>query len=216
MGGFLKIIKYRHIKTTIAVILLTIMSIYCNNNIQNGQKTVNSTDFFSVTVLKQQYLSSAVKLTTNTLPEVKGKPFTGGLINDIEIYDNKIEYPSWSITLPVDSVKITQNSYAWHMALDFAQTENNNIYSVDKGKVIFVGWLGDYGKHIEILHENGFISTYSHLNGYKVKVGDEVIKGQLIGKLGNTGNSTGPHLHFEIMNENRQRMNPNFYLFGTK
>ena len=60
------------------------------------------------------------------------------------------------------------------------------------------GWNGGYGKYIVISHPNGTQTVYGHMNAVAVQAGWHVAKGQVIGELGNTGNSTGPHIHFEI------------------
>ena len=69
----------------------------------------------------------------------------------------------------------------------------------DSGYVIVAGWSNvGYGYHIVIDHGNGYQTLYAHLNSIYVNVGDNVAQGQQIGEMGNTGNATGPHLHFEI------------------
>lgn len=75
----------------------------------------------------------------------------------------------------------------------------NPVGAYKRGKVIDVQRLKDsYGKHITIQHPNGTSTLYAHLSKIGVRPGDRVRKGQIIGKVGNTGNSSGPHLHFEI------------------
>ena len=79
------------------------------------------------------------------------------------------------------------------------------------GKVIFAGWKAVYGKTVEIDHGYGFISRYGHNSAILVNEGDKVKKGEPIARLGNTGNSTGPHLHFTIL-KNNESVNPVNYL----
>ncbi|MDR2730738.1 MAG: M23 family metallopeptidase, partial [Treponema sp.] len=76
------------------------------------------------------------------------------------------------------------------------------------GTVSFTGenWL--YGKHIIISHSNGYKTMYGHLNSFSVKQGDRVVRGRKIGESGNTGHSTGPHLHFGIYDKNNKLVNP--------
>jgi murein DD-endopeptidase MepM/ murein hydrolase activator NlpD len=75
------------------------------------------------------------------------------------------------------------------------------------GKVVYAGWLGGYGKTIIIAHLGGYKTLYAHLSSIFVKVGQYVKQGQIIGRSGNTGFSTGPHLHFEIIKRGRS-INP--------
>jgi len=96
-----------------------------------------------------------------------------------------------------------------HKGIDIAGA--GNVMAADNGRVTFVGWDGGYGKSIEIDHGNGMKTKYGHLSSYSVKVGDVVQKGQKIGVKGSTGNSTGVHLHFEVI-KNGVVQNPLRYL----
>ena len=110
-------------------------------------------------------------------------------------------YPEWLVSSPLACFKITQSYKKYHHALDITTKEcsDKSIFALDNGKVLFAGWQSGYGYRIEIQHSNGFISTYSHLSKIKVKLNQEVLKGSIIGVMGSTGNSTGPHLHLEII-----------------
>ncbi len=86
-------------------------------------------------------------------------------------------------------------------AVDLAAPMGTKVYAAKKGKVTKVlgsGWGGGYGKHIVITHSDGTITLYAHLSSIGVNKGDSVKKGEAIGRVGSTGRSTGPHLHFEI------------------
>ena len=85
------------------------------------------------------------------------------------------------------------------------------IYSAAKGRVTFVGRKAGYGKVVEVSHGNGVMTRYAHLSGFVAQVGDQVEAGDHIAKLGNTGRSTGPHLHFEVRINNRA-VNPRTFL----
>lgn len=88
--------------------------------------------------------------------------------------------------------------YSGHYALDISAYVGQPVYAADNGVIIQAGWNGAYGYSILINHNNGYYTRYAHLSTVDVSVGQVVAGGQLIGKAGNTGNSTGPHLHFEI------------------
>ncbi|MGL4338108.1 MAG: peptidoglycan DD-metalloendopeptidase family protein [Turicibacter sp.] len=88
--------------------------------------------------------------------------------------------------------------YAGHYALDIAATTGQAIYAADSGTVVSAGRDGAYGISILINHKNGYYTRYAHLSSADVSAGDKVEAGQTIGGAGNTGNSTGTHLHFEI------------------
>ena len=100
---------------------------------------------------------------------------------------------------------------AMHKGLDFRGGIGAPIYAAAKGRVSFVGWKGGYGKTVEITHGNGLMTRYAHLSRYDAKVGDSVGAGDVIAKMGSTGRSTGPHLHFEVR-INGRAVNPRTFL----
>lgn len=90
----------------------------------------------------------------------------------------------------------------FHTGIDIACKLGKNFTAAERGKVIFSGIRRGYGKTIIIQHKNGYKTVYAHALLSLVKTGQYVEKGQLIGRVGNTGLSTGPHLHFEIRKHN--------------
>jgi murein DD-endopeptidase MepM/ murein hydrolase activator NlpD len=100
---------------------------------------------------------------------------------------------------------------AMHAGLDFAGPVGAPIYAAAKGRVSFVGTRGAYGNVVEISHGNGLVTRYAHMSRFAAKVGQQVAAGEVIGAIGNTGRSTGPHLHFEVRNNDRP-MNPRLFL----
>jgi len=108
---------------------------------------------------------------------------------------------------------IGQRYWSGHRALDIGGWTGHAVIASDSGKVAIAagGWNGGYGRHVIIDHGNGFATLYAHLNTIYVRQGQAVAKGVEIGSLGSTGNSTGPHLHFEIR-YNGKPQNPYNYL----
>lgn len=98
-----------------------------------------------------------------------------------------------------------------HTGLDIAAPTGTAIYAADAGKVTFAGWKGSYGYLVIINHGNGYETYYGHCSKLLVKVGETVAKGDYIAKVGNTGNSTGSHCHFEVR-YNGVAKNPENYL----
>ena len=87
------------------------------------------------------------------------------------------------------------------------------VYACESGAVTTAGWVNGFGKCIIIDHGGGLQTVYGHLSDIKVKSGQKVVRGQYIGNVGSTGNSTGPHLHYEVM-INGVNQNPLDYLPG--
>ncbi len=88
--------------------------------------------------------------------------------------------------------------YSGHYAIDISASTGQSVYAADNGVVVSASYNAAYGNVILINHKNGYYTRYAHLNSMNVKAGDIVEAGQLIAGAGNTGNSTGTHLHFEI------------------
>src|SRR5712671_795670 len=86
---------------------------------------------------------------------------------------------------------------AMHTGLDFRAATGDPVRATANGKVVSSGWTGGYGRMVEIDHGNGLSTRYGHLSEISVKVGDLIKIGQVIGAVGSTGRSTGPHLHYE-------------------
>jgi murein DD-endopeptidase MepM/ murein hydrolase activator NlpD len=89
------------------------------------------------------------------------------------------------------------NRPAMHTGLDFRAEIGDPVEVTANGTVTAAGWSGGYGKMVEVDHGNGFATRYGHLSEIDVKVGQQVKIGQSLGKVGTTGRSTGPHLHYE-------------------
>ena len=109
------------------------------------------------------------------------------------------------------------SGYEWtpdvgHYGIDIGGKKGNPIYTVDNGVVVYAGWsTWGYGNVIAIDHGNDIQTIYAHLDSLNVSCGDFVYQGDTIGAMGSTGNSSGPHLHFEIR-QGSIRLNPHNYL----
>ncbi|MGC4129965.1 MAG: M23 family metallopeptidase [Bergeyella sp.] len=99
----------------------------------------------------------------------------------------------------------------FHKGIDFAVPFGSDVKSAASGTVIFSGKKGGYGNCVIISHGNGLATLYGHLSELIVKANDEVASGQVIAKSGNSGRSTGPHLHYEV-HKNNQPVNPKLFL----
>jgi len=99
----------------------------------------------------------------------------------------------------------------WHTGIDIAAPYGRPIAAADSGEVILSKWWKGYGKAVVIDHGRGVSTVYGHMSRIYVKYGDQIRKGQIIGLVGSTGYSTGPHLHFEVR-INGKPVDPNKYL----
>ncbi len=121
--------------------------------------------------------------------------------------DYKSAAESEGMTEPTSKYKISarfgQSGPMWssgkHTGLDFAAPQGRDIVAADSGKVVEAGSAGAYGNMVEIAHGDGTRTRYAHLSRITVTKGQNVDRGQQVGDLGNTGNSSGPHLHFEVL-----------------
>ena len=104
---------------------------------------------------------------------------------------------------------------AWHAGSDFAGKAGSDVVAVASGVVTFAGEKSGYGRMIEINHGAGYITRYGHHEELLVAAGDVVKKGQVIGRMGSTGRSTGPHVHFEVLKDGHP-VDPARYVARTR
>jgi murein DD-endopeptidase MepM/ murein hydrolase activator NlpD len=102
-------------------------------------------------------------------------------------------------------------SYEFHSGQDINAERGAPVVSAAVGTVVFAGWYGGYGQLITIDHGGGLTTRYAHLSKMEVSVGQQVAQGQLIGEVGSTGRSTGPHLHYEVRLHD-EAVNPRAYM----
>ncbi len=100
----------------------------------------------------------------------------------------------------------------FHAGMDFSAFTGTPVYATGNGTVRKAGWEGLYGNCIEIDHGFGYLTRYAHLHKLEVRAGQKVVRGQTIGRVGSTGKSTGPHLHYEV-HVKGQVVNPINYYF---
>jgi murein DD-endopeptidase MepM/ murein hydrolase activator NlpD len=99
-----------------------------------------------------------------------------------------------------------------HEGDDFATPVGTPVMSMSTGNIVFAGWESGYGNKIEIQYWDGTVSVFAHLSEISVKVGDDVTPGEVVGRSGNTGHSTGPHLHLEIHPDGGAAIDPSPWL----
>jgi len=100
---------------------------------------------------------------------------------------------------------------AMHTGIDFRGSYGEPIHATAAGTVTSAGWSGGYGQMVEIDHGNGLATRYGHLSAIDVHVGQPIRIGQVVGRLGSTGRSTGPHLHYETRVDG-EAVNPEKFL----
>ena len=133
-----------------------------------------------------------------------------------KINNNKTFYPTISKNISSSfgyRISPTKGYYAMHKGIDISGNYGDNVFSYKSGIIEYASWNnGGYGNMILIKHLDGTESRYAHLSSILVSVGQNINGGELLGKIGSTGSSTGNHLHFEII-INGINVNPYNYIF---
>ena len=161
------------------------------------------TNNLTIEIKSEEMLSNKIELSSeNEIEDLKDK-----LIKKykkiITCYPTKSKYVS---------SKFGNRSLGWHRGIDIAGKYKDPIYAYKDGQVIEAKNSGSYGNMVLIKHSNGMKTRYAHMSKILVKVGQNVICGQQIGLMGSTGRSTGTHLHFEVIINNKN-VNPYGYIF---
>jgi len=119
---------------------------------------------------------------------------------------------AWISPINPGNYTVTQGYASWHSGIDLAANVGTPVHAADTGVVIFAGWdETGYGNLVILDHGNGWITYYGHLNSISVRCGQLIQRGSTIGASGTTGNSSGPHLHFEMRWQDRPA-NPAIYV----
>jgi hypothetical protein len=139
------------------------------------------------------YDASGKPVTSAEIRRLKRKQLFGMPLRHVRI-TSRFTYKRWHPIL---------HRYRPHLGVDFGARRGTPLLAVNDGKVIFSGRKGGYGNVVKIQHQGGYVSLYAHQSRIRVKRGERVKKGQVIGYVGSTGRSTGPHLHFGLYRNGR-------------
>ncbi|MDR2859251.1 MAG: M23 family metallopeptidase [Mediterranea sp.] len=175
-------------------------------NLANSELVVNTSQKMDL-LNKQLYIQSksfdeVVELCKNRSEAIKCIPAIQPVAN------KDLKHTASGYGPRVDPV---YGVWRFHYGMDFSAPMGTNVYATGSGTVAFAGWRTGFGNTIEIDHGFGYQTLYGHLSGYKVKLGQKVVRGEIIGIVGSTGKSTGPHLHYEV-HVNDKPVNPiNYY-----
>ena len=125
---------------------------------------------------------------------------------DFSFIKKKLKFEKRPFSLPVSGT-VTNSFSDKHKGVDIAAEKGTPVFSAKKGYVAEACVNGNYGNCVQIIHPDGTLTLYAHLDSISIKKGDNVTTETELGKLGSTGDSTGPHLHFEIQ-KNGEYLNP--------
>ena len=191
-------------------------------NIIKGLKDKKSTNTSKLSIVekyeteKKEFTSSEKAIADlYKKPQVTvAKKSSGGYVNtSVNINNSKVNL-GISLIKPISGTITSRYGNRWgstHTGLDIATASGTSIKAASGGTVTYAGWKGSYGNLVVVSHGNGIQTYYAHCSSLLVSSGETVSAGQLIAKVGSTGRSTGPHLHFEIR-VNGSAINPQSYI----
>ena len=168
------------------------------NNFSYGQCTINTKNEFIYVIVKENCKNENTR-TDNVALENSNSSYIKGIwpLEKYSYVSSGYGYRTHPIT----------KKLSFHNGIDIPAPKNTNVLASDDGIVVFAGYKKGYGNVVEIDHFDSKKTLYAHNNSINVKVGDEVKRGDVISKVGSTGNSTGNHVHFEVKINNK-RINP--------
>lgn len=176
-------------------------------DLANADLVVNTTQKMDMLdrqlYIQSQSFDEVVKLCKENDEKLKCIPAIQPVAN------KDLKYTASGYGLRIDPI---YNTTKFHEGMDFSANIGTPVYATGNGVVTKAGWQSGYGKIIKIDHGYGYETWYAHLNDMDVRVGQKVVRGQVIGEVGNTGKSTGPHLHYEVHVKGRV-VNPVNYYF---
>jgi hypothetical protein len=191
------------------------------NNPNNNSFTFGNTNFADIKCppIKEEDLYRANYQITNPGCKISGpiQPITGpstngGTVNNVKGTNKAGGFSvnsqgfaaCTSLRSPIkEGDAVFTSGYGWrwgrmHYGVDMAGPVGTPIYAASNGTIKYAAWAGGYGNYIELLSPENILTMYAHLIAFNCSVGQQVTVGQQIGEMGSTGNSTGPHLHFEV------------------
>ena len=176
---------------------------------------LSDADLVVATTQKVEQLNRQLYVQTNSINElVKLGQQNEDRINclpAIQPVSNKdLKRTASGYGLRIDPIYKTRK---FHEGMDFAADIGTPVYVTGNGTVVETGWKQGYGKTIVINHGYGYKTRYAHLSHISVRNGQKVIRGEEIGLVGNTGKSTGPHLHYEVIYKGKHDNPINYYFF---
>ena len=176
--------------------------------------TLSNANLVIETTTKMDMMNRQIYVQSNSLDELisigKNMEERSRCVPAIQPLSNKdLKRTSSGFGMRIDPI---YGTLRFHTGMDFTAPTGTDIYATGDGTIIFAGWKTGYGNCIMIDHGFGFKTLYGHNNKNLVSVGQKVVRGEVIGHVGNTGKSVGPHLHYEVLLHNKHD-NPAKYYF---
>ncbi|MDD3359886.1 MAG: M23 family metallopeptidase [Parabacteroides sp.] len=176
--------------------------------------TLSNPELVVSTTQKMDMLSKQLYIQSNSLEELinlgKNQEERLKCIPAIQPISNKdLRQTASGYGMRIDPIYRTPR---FHSGMDFSARQGTEIYATGNGVVTFASWKQGYGNCLVIKHGFGYQTLYGHMDKFKARVGQKVTRGEIIGTVGNTGKSTGPHLHYEVMVRGKYD-NPSKYYF---
>ncbi|MDR0431442.1 MAG: M23 family metallopeptidase [Tannerellaceae bacterium] len=173
-----------------------------------------NSDLVVATTQKMDMLSKQLYVQSNSLEELinigKTQEERAKCIPAIQPISNKdLARTASGYGMRIDPIYRTPR---FHAGMDFSAKTGTEIYATGNGVITFAGWRQGYGNCLMIDHGFGYETLYGHMSKFKARVGQKVARGEVVGYVGNTGKSTGPHLHYEVIVRGRHD-NPSKYYF---
>ena len=171
-----------------------------------GPEGITASDYFA----RIDQLSAELRVREREMKKLESWLAQGSFRNQIAPARGPLER-GWISSRYGRRIDPISGQPAWHHGVDFSGAAGSDVKAVAGGVVTFTGSLGAYGNMVEIEHGEGISTRYAHHESITVEPGDIVKKGQTIARLGSSGRSTGPHVHFEVLKQG-QRFDPAEYL----